>query len=1049
MIVGENRVRPILIILYFFIVNIFVLQAENVEEQVPRDRVSRRILIVNSYTETSLWSSDFIDPIYTALHPQQKYFDIYTEHMNMLTITNEAEIASYKDSLFQRYSNIAPDLIVLLGNSAWVLLQEEIEKQWKGVPVILCAERDYTGNRNVYLEKTGIPEETRIPLEAYRGEIPLTVLHVPFYIKETLQLMKQIMPQMENLIFLSDGRCISAQCRGEINDLVRKDYPGLNIRHFIAGEITNDDLIDSLKQTKPETGVLFLSWFQQERKRGNVILTTNISRILSNYSNAPIFTMHNNAIKTNGLVGGCFWDSPVIGEKIVRLVKESLESKPVKGVKVINMGTPVPMINYADLVNVNLSPDLCPPDTVFFSKPPTFIQRYWVPVTIIGLMLLLLVLCAWWLKKITKERAKQSVLMMRYSSLFENMPIMYIKEELLYNDSKQITDFKVIEVNPTFERHLIPRDRIVGKLASELRGVDYKEIIQMYNLTIADNKELNFQYYYDPAKRYLTVIIVQSKQKGFVDVFCVDNTQLAQAQQMLRSANHKLSTALEVASIIPWKWDLEKKLILCDINKPIELSHGDEVLSEQQLSVPDYMYFAKICKEDRERVKTAYQQLINGDISKVKEEFRVVARKNKKLCYEWVEAQATVDERDENGKARSIVGSSLVISQRKEMEKALVEAKEKAEESNRLKSAFLANMSHEIRTPLNAIVGFSGILASASPDEMEDRDEYVNIIENNNTLLLQLINDILDLSKIEAGTLDFVSSHVDVNQLFSDVENSAILRNKKEEVQIMYENKMPDCYIDVDKNRLTQVITNLINNAMKFTDSGSIRFGYYLKDTDFLYFYVTDTGCGIPADKIESVFGRFVKLNTFVQGTGLGLSICQTIVEHLGGNIGVESKEGEGSTFWFTLPYRRAERNEQIQEEPQPVRQVIGKEMLTVLVAEDNESNYKLFEKILKKDYNLLHAWDGEEAVEMFKQHNPHIILMDINMPKMNGYDATKKIREISPDIPVIAITAFAYAEDEQRILNSGFDAYAAKPINSHHLQTQITNLLKKRLIFM
>ena len=278
------------------------------------------------------------------------------------------------------------------------------------------------------------------------------------------------------------------------------------------------------------------------------------------------------------------------------------------------------------------------------------------------------------------------------------------------------------------------------------------------------------------------MILTPSKHKGFIDVFCVDNTELAETQQMLRSANHKLSMSLDVANIVPWKWDLEKGTMLCDVNRPVELSHDDSMMNEDQLSVPDYQYFAKICKEDRERVKKAYKELTEGNVSKIKEEYRVIVRKNGVARYEWVEAQATVDKRDEKGNPITLIGSSLVITGRKKMEEDLITAKEKAEESNRLKSAFLANMSHEIRTPLNAIVGFSSILADA--EEPEEKEEYINIIENNNTLLLQLVGDILDLSKIESGTLEFVYSDIDLNALFQELEESARLRQKNDAVVI-------------------------------------------------------------------------------------------------------------------------------------------------------------------------------------------------------------------------------------------------------------------------
>lgn len=375
----------------------------------------------------------------------------------------------------------------------------------------------------------------------------------------------------------------------------------------------------------------------------------------------------------------------------------------------------------------------------------------------------------------------------------------------------------------------------------------------------------------------------------------------------------------------------------------------------------------------------------------------------------------------------------------------LINAKDRAEESNRLKSAFLANMSHEIRTPLNAIVGFSGILAST--EEEEEKQEYVSIIENNNTLLLQLISDILDLSKIEAGTLDLHYSDIELNDLMKDLENSCQLKLKSDTVKLEFVAPAEPCFAHIEKNRLSQLIINLITNAIKFTPQGSIRFGYEHQN-DELYFYVTDTGCGIPQDKQESIFGRFIKLNSFTQGTGLGLSICQTLVDHMGGKIGVESEEGKGATFWFTLPYKQAE----TVEKPLPKKTqtiFIEKDKLIILIAEDNESNYKLFESILKYDYHLIHAWDGQEAVNMFKEYNPQIILMDINMPVLNGYEATKEIRKYSAKVPIIAVTAFAYASDEQQVMESGFDGYMPKPINTRQLKAQLTDIMQKRIILL
>ncbi len=390
-----------------------------------------------------------------------------------------------------------------------------------------------------------------------------------------------------------------------------------------------------------------------------------------------------------------------------------------------------------------------------------------------------------------------------------------------------------------------------------------------------------------------------------------------------------------------------------------------------------------------------------------------------------------------------IIGVSWDITDMKNAELEIVEARIRAEESDRLKSAFLANMSHEIRTPLNAIVGFAKLIGEVETEE--EKQQFIDIIDVNSELLLQLINDILDISKIEAGTLEFVHTDFELNEVMREKEN--VMRLKTDQnVELVFEQRYETCHVRTDRNRLSQLMINLLTNAAKFTHRGSIRFGYELRAGQ-LYFWVADTGCGIPAERKDAVFERFVKLNSFKQGTGLGLSICRTIVEHLGGNIGVESEEGKGSTFWFTLPYVPG-KQEPAKIPAQMLQAVptVEKDKLVILIAEDNESNYRLFESILRHEYKLLHAWNGREAVDLFNQYTPHLVLMDINMPEMDGYEATAQIRKQSADVPIIAVTAFAFASDEQKVLSSGFDGYMPKPINARQLKTQVLDMLRKRM---
>lgn len=398
---------------------------------------------------------------------------------------------------------------------------------------------------------------------------------------------------------------------------------------------------------------------------------------------------------------------------------------------------------------------------------------------------------------------------------------------------------------------------------------------------------------------------------------------------------------------------------------------------------------------------------------------------------------------NEKGSPHSLIGAVLNINARKRTEQDLRQAKEAAETSDRLKSAFLANMSHEIRTQLNAIVGFSEALMMT--DNPTEQQEYINIITNNNEVLLRLIGDILDLAKIEAGMLEFVYTDVDINAAFKELEQSSRLRMHNSEVEIHFAEQMPELIMHTDRNRLMQVMNNLMTNAMKFTHQGHINFGYQMSDNGIVHFYLSDTGTGIPKEQQPYIFERFVKLNSFVQGTGLGLSICQSIVKRLNGEIGVDSEPGKGSTFWFDIPYVSPQETAvEVSATPLPEKKILmDNEKPVILIAEDNPSNYHLYETVLKNDYTLLHAWNGEEAVRLFREHQPHLILMDIKMPVMDGYEATKKIRKLSTTIDIIAITAFAFSSDEVHILNSGFNGYIPKPIHARSLTTKVKEALK------
>lgn len=950
----------------------------------------------------------------------------------------------FPQMLLNKYGKTPPKLLVLLGSMS-MIFREEIKEMWGDVSILVCDSDPYIYTEEYYRKQDVTTPENKIHVDSLRDDYNITFMHTPAYLKESVKLMTRMIPNMKKLIFLGDGIYPNPEYNKQLKNIITRDFPYLQYQFISSYNYTLPELYNALRNADKETGVLVSTWFAETLTSQQMLI--NAYRSLSSIS-SPLFSIRYAGMDDGGMVGGYMYNEKIFINELLRNVSQILNGKPAREIPFFVPADAHPTFNYTTLVNKGLNPKLCPQDSIFYDKPENFLKKYIWVIAGIFITLLLIALIQQkriqMLKELRRVQKQEFESQIKYTNLIDNMPILYMKEKVIRNESGNIVETILCDVNRFFETCFRKKENIIGKKGSELFPESMTEFTHFMETALREKRSITFPYYFKDVDTFYDIVLSPSLEEDTVDIFCLDSTELHNAQQMLSSTNHKLSLALEIANIIPWKWNLKEHSILCDINRPIIMTAMPGEIKEEQLSVSDEQYFSKIIKEDRPRVMQAFHDLIEGKINKVKEEYRVLNKGKNGRKIDWVEAQATIETRDEQNRPLTLVGSSLVITDRKRMEEELMSAKDRAEESNRLKSAFLANMSHEIRTPLNAIIGFSNILAST--EEEQEKQEYINIIESNNTLLLQLISDILDLSKIEAGTLEFSYSNIDLNDMIKEVENITKCRMEGSGVQLIAETPLSSCFIRTEKNRLMQVINNFLTNAIKFTQKGSITFGYEIRDK-MLYFHVTDTGCGIPANKKDSIFGRFVKLNSFAQGTGLGLSICRTIIEHMNGTIGVESEEGKGSTFWFTIPYQPARLSEKKAEEFQPI--TVQKDKLTILIAEDNESNYRLFQSILRKEYSLIHAWDGQEAIEKFKEHQPQIILMDINMPRMDGYEATKEIRKLSADVPIIAITAFAYASDEQRVLENGFDGYMSKPINAPLLKQQIASILQKRIIFL
>ncbi|QIU94736.1 sensor histidine kinase [Bacteroides faecium] len=604
-----------------------------------RDESSNKeVLVLNSINFNLPWAKNFYWYVHDAL--QKKGISAKAESLCVPALANEMEAKAVVDHLRQKYP-VPPAAVVLIGDPGWIVCRELFDDVWKDVPVIVTNARDHLpASLDILLSHAPLTETNSVPGEEWRRGYNMTILKQHYYAKETIELIYQLIPDMERVAFISDDRYISEETRRDVKEAVEKNFPDLQLDLLSTTHLSTEMLLDTLRSYKPNTGIIYYSWFESHNENDNNYLFDHIQEIITNFIPSPLFLLSPEDLSNNTYAGGYYVSTESFCDSLLETLERILNGEQARNIPGRVGGEGSAYLCYPVLKSYNIPSYLYPKDAFYVNEPKTFFQQY--------------------------------------------------RTEIL---------------------------------------------------------------------------------SGAIFLFVL------------------------VAAIT---------------------------------------YYIRLLRK-------AYSRLH--------------------------------------------------------------EAMEKAEQANQLKSAFLANMSHEIRTPLNAIVGFSNMLP-----EIEDRAkmrEYADIIETNTDLLLQLINDILDLSKIEAGTFDFCPSLIDVNQTLTEIEQSMQLRLKSDTVTFTFTERLPECTFYIDKNRLMQLLSNFAINAIKFTKVGNIRMGYRMVDAGTICFYVSDTGCGMSHEQCAHVFERFVKYNPFIQGTGLGLSICHTIVDRLKGKIGVDSKEGEGSTFWFTLPYRK------------------------------------------------------------------------------------------------------------------------------------------------
>lgn len=535
----------------------------------------------------------------------------------------------------------------------------------------------------------------------------------------------------------------------------------------------------------------------------------------------------------------------------------------------------------------------------------------------------------------------------------------------------------------------------------------------------------------------------------------------------LKESTQLAYQAIQASGLVHWRYD-NRVHRFSSYNDPVTNFDSSVWLTPEE-------YLGTVHPDDRPGIMDYLRRMDDGA------DFSDEAPMRVKTAYddEWQDCVVTGTsylKDDETGKVLLYTGFRRNVTSWKKMVNELSDAKERAERSDKLKSAFLANISHEIRTPLNAIIGFSNLLTNT--DKKEEIAEYQRIIVTNSDLLLRLINDILDLSKIEAGFMDRKLSEFDLSAYFDELYGSVRQAMANPSVELICDNPYEYCLVRMDANRLAQLVLNYATNAIKCTYRGEIRMGYR-RQGEGIYFYVSDTGIGIPDKDKSRLYHRFEKLNEFTQGTGLGLAICKVVTESAGGQVGFESEEGVGSTFWSWVPCEimrvcgeaeaggqeaarvgadldngldagegtenlSASTDEPSLADPDSEPSSDGHtDKKTILVVEDIESNYHLMSVLLGNlGYRFTRAADGVEAVEKVLSEHFDLVLMDIKMPRLGGLEATREIRKTNREVPIIALTAHAFNSDKEAAIAAGCNGFLVKPIDRNALAGTLRRFL-------
>ncbi|MEA2076455.1 MAG: ATP-binding protein [Candidatus Marinimicrobia bacterium] len=979
---------------------------------------SKKVLILNSYHQGHPWTDGVTKGILDKFVEHDVNVEIHIENMDTKRIVDKK---SWNDFLKQRlkaYPGGYLDLIIVSDDNALYTLYK-IGHKYHNIPIVYC----------------GISEDIARHSDSCSMFIGVEE-YLPF--KENIELGLKLFPETEHIAIVTDRSRTGAThyytAKQTLKNIDLEDIDIIWLNGYKG--INTAELNNRLGNLPENTIVLFSIW--QIDGDGRFWDPVKYYPQYSKASNAPMFTVMDLGIY-DAFLGGKVTVAETQGHLAAELGIQLLSGELIENLTRVSDQN-IYYFNWKELNRWNIRIKDLPENAIIVNKHLTVYSQYRTFFFLtLGLIFLLFVL--FWL-------------LLLYHFRYRNYELQRTK---MANKTKRLANRYNILFNQSNNAIVIFNLESGNVVAFNEKALDLfdvpKDIFQNYPLAqyfdnyneMRDNRKnllkapFEIQMFkWDKSRFHAQVILnlLEEEDENFIYAIINDITIRKEQEEEIKVNKARLNETLLNSKNSYWEWDLVNNVLNKDDNFWLALNIDPSTLKEDPLD--SNYYLNSVHADDLDDYVESVNDAILGKRDTILHELRMSF--NGKDT--WVEIRGVIAKRDENGKGLVINGFMMNIDERKHQEEELVKAKEKAEESDRLKSAFISNISHEIRTPLNGIVGFSNLLGRENLN-LEEKRKYLSFINENNDLLLKLINDILEISKIEADSLNI---HVESCNLFTICEN--ILTQARINLPLTVTltcSKSQNINVQVDKMRLTQILRNLLSNAIKFTVEGSIEMGYSIK-RDMIEFYIHDTGIGIEEEMLKKVFERFVQIDPFSSGTGLGLSISKAVVEKMGGKIWLESALGKGTTVYFTVKYKKAKID--ISDiEPTAISQKYEKDtkaekLKTVLIAEDDESSYVLLNVILTEKYKIIRALTDVDILTHLKRYHPDILIVDTDMPGFTN-DMIKSIRKISKTMPIVGISDNTLDFIRNKEMTDVLNDHLSKPINIKSLMEILEEQLK------